>query len=165
MNRIWQWAWDRFGPKYLWVLWLSACAASLPVFLVWAWIVLTFENSSRYGEASIVTVAVVLVMTAGNVFPVRRRFRGAEQWAAGHRVDRAKALEDSYIWTRQTDVRGIVWLPAMVTVLLIAVAAIAGADGPRLVQYGILGAAAGISTTLIGVHNFGEGALRPVRAS
>lgn len=36
---------------------------------------------------------------------------------------------------------------------------------PRLVQYGIVGVVAGITTALIGVHNFGEGAVRPVRAA
>jgi class 3 adenylate cyclase len=45
------------------------------------------------------------------------------------------------------------------------VGVIAGAAAPRLVQYGVLGFAAGISTAMIGVHNFGEGALRPVRAA
>src|SRR6478752_1133209 len=130
MDRFWQWAWDRYGPRYLWAMWLTASAAALPVFLVWAWIVLALENSSRYAGAAIVTVAVVLIMIAGNVFPYGRRFRGAEQWAAGDQVDRAKALEDTYVWTRQTHVWGAAWLPASVIVLLIAVAAVAGADGP-----------------------------------
>jgi len=56
-------------------------------------------------------------------------------------------------------------VPASVVVLITVIAAIAGAGVSRLVQYGVLGVAAGISTALIGVHNMGEGALRPVRAA
>jgi HAMP domain-containing protein len=49
---------------------------------------------------------------------------------------------------------------------LIGVGVIAGASGSRLVQYGIMGAAAaGIGMTLIGTHTFVQGALRPARAA
>jgi adenylate cyclase len=165
MDHIWQWAWDRYGPRYSWVIWISAFASALPVYLFWSWIVLAFEKSSRYGEASVVALAVVLVMSLLSVFPGKRQFRRAEQWASGHEIDRVKALEGTYAWTRTTDVRGMALLPASVVVLLTGVGVIAGAGGSRLLQYGILGVAAGISTALIGVHNFGEGALRPVRAA
>jgi adenylate cyclase len=165
MDRIWQWAWDRYGPRYAWVIWISAFASALPVYLVWSWIVLAFEKSSRYGEASVVAVAVVLVMSLLSVFSGKRQFRRAERWASGHEVDRVKALEGTYAWTRTTDVGGMVLLPASVVVLLTVVGVIAGAGGSRLVQYGVLGVAAGISTALIGVHSFGEGILRPVRAA
>ncbi len=147
------------------MIWISAFASALPVYLVWSWIVLAFEKSSRYGEASVVAVAVVLVMSLLSVFSGKRQFRRAEQWASGHEVDRVKALEDTYAWTRTTDVGGMVLLPASVVVLLTVVGVIAGAGGSRLVQYGVLGVAAGISTALIGVHSFGEGILRPVRAA
>jgi len=165
MDRIWQWAWDRHAPRYLWVVWLSASAASLPVFLAWAWIVLSFENSSRYWAAFIVAVAVVLVMTALGTLPGRRWFRGVDRWLSGQEIDRAKALEDTYVWTRRTDVRSIVYVPVSMVVLLTAAAAVTGAGGSRLIEYGILGIAAGVSTVLIGVHSSGEGALRPVRAA
>jgi class 3 adenylate cyclase len=165
MDRFWQWAWDRHSPRYLWVIWLSASASALPVYLAWGYIVLACEKSTRYGLVSAVAVIVVLVMTAAGTFPGRWRFRGVEQWVAGHRVDRAEALEDTYIWTRANGARGIVLVPTSLVVLLIAAGVVAGADGPRLVQYGILGVAAGMSTALIGVHNSGEGALRPVRAA
>ncbi|AKK29659.1 adenylate/guanylate cyclase domain-containing protein [Mycobacterium sp. EPa45] len=165
MDRFWQWAWDRHAPRYLWVVWLSASAASLPVYLAWAWIVLSVENSSRYGVAAMVAVVVALVMAAGGTFPSRWRFRGVDRWLSGQEIDRAKALEDTFIWTRTTDARSIVYVPVSMVVLLIVVGVIAGADGSRLIEYGILGVAAGISTALIGVHNSGEGALRPVRAA
>lgn len=71
MDRFWQWAWDRHAPRYLWVIWLTAFASALPVYLAWAWIVLSFEKSSRYCAAFIVAAAVALVMTAGGAhFPV-----------------------------------------------------------------------------------------------
>lgn len=165
MDRFWQWAWDRYGSRYVWVITLVAFVSGLPVFLLWSWIVLAAENSSRYGAALIVAVVVGLAMAFFTNLPGRQHFRGAKQWAAGIEVDRAKALEDTYAWSRANTVRAMAVVPASVIVLITVVAAIAGAGASRLVQYGILGVAAGVSTALIGVHNIGEGALRPVRAA
>ena len=165
MDRIWQWAWDKYAPRYSWALLIGAFASTLPVFLIWSWTVVAFERSSHYVEASCLAVAVTLVMALVSVFPGRGRMRLAQQWAAGREVDRAKALEDTYAWVRKGDVRGLWLVPASVVVLLMVVGVIAGVDGSRLVQYGIVGAAAGITTALIGLHNFGEGAMRPARAA
>jgi adenylate cyclase len=165
MDRIWQWAWDRYGPRYSWALLIGSFASALPVFLVWSWIVVAFEKSGHYVEASFFAGVVTLVMACVTVLPGSRRVRLAQQWAAGHAVDRAKALEDTYAWVRNGDVRGLWLVPASVVLLLTGVGVIAGAGGSRLVQYGIVGAAAGITTALIGVHNFGEGAMRPARAT
>jgi class 3 adenylate cyclase len=165
MDRIWQWTWDRYGSTYSRALFVGAFVSTLPVFLIWSWIVLAFEQSSHYAEASFLAVAAALVMVLASVFPGRRRMRLAQQWAAGREVDRVKALEDTYAWVRGGDVRGLWSVPASLVVLLIVVGLVAGAGGSRLVQYGIVGLAAGITTALIGVHNFGEGAMRPARAA
>ena len=165
MDRFWQWAWDRYGSRYVWVITIAAFASALPVYLIWSWIVLAVEKSSRYGAAFVVAVVVVLGMSLLTNLPGRHHFRRAKQWAAGHEVDRAKALEDTYSWSRANAVRAMAVVPASVVVLITVIAAIAGAGASRLVQYGVLGFAAGISTALIGVHNMGEGALRPVRAA
>ncbi|MFN8033928.1 MAG: adenylate/guanylate cyclase domain-containing protein [Mycobacterium sp.] len=165
MDRIWQWAWDRYGPGYAWVVTIVAFTSGLPVFLIWSWIVLTEENSSRYGPAFGVAVVAGLGMSLLSGLLGRRHFRLAERWAAGDEVDRAKALEETYAWSRANAVRAMAVVPASVLVLITVVAAIAGTDLSRLAQYGILGVAVGISTALIGVHNIGEGALRPVRAA
>ena len=165
MDRFWQWAWDRYGPRYLWVLTMSAFASALPVYLIWAWIVLAVEKSGRYGAASVVAVIITLGMSLVNSLPGSRHFRRAERWAAGHEVDRATALEDTYAWTRANDVRAMAVVPTSVVALFTVVAAVAGAGASRLVQYGVLGVSAGISLALIGRHNFAEAALRPVRAA
>ncbi len=165
MDRFWQWAWDRHAPRYLWVIWLTAFASALPVYLAWAWIVLSFEKSSRYWAAFGVAVAVVLMMAAVGTLPGRRWFRDLDRWLSGRPIDRSRVLEDTYVWTRRTDIQSLVYVPVSMVVLLPAVAAVTGADGPRLMEYGILGIAAGVSTVLIGVHSSGEGALRPVRAA
>ncbi len=144
---------------------IVAFISGLPVFLIWSWIVLAVEKSSRYGSAFVVAVVAGLGMALLTNLAGSHRFRGARQWAAGAKVDRAKALEETYVWSRSNAVRAMVIVPASVVVLITVVAAIAGAGASRLVQYGALGVAAGISTALIGVHNMGEGALRPVRAA
>jgi adenylate cyclase len=98
MDRIWQWAWDRYGARYFWALLTGAFASALPVFLVWSWIVLAFEKSTHYVEASLLAVAVTLVMAFVSVLPGSGRLRLAQHCAAGREVDREKALEDTYGW-------------------------------------------------------------------
>jgi adenylate cyclase len=166
MDRIWQWAWDRYGARYLWVIWVGVFASTLPPYLLWSFLVVVFEKSTHYVEAAVVTGAAVVVMSLVVVVPESRRFRLAQRWAAGDEVDREAALEDTYTWTRATGVRALWFFPMWAALLLIVVGVIAGASVSRLVQYGIVGAAAaGIGMALIGTHSFGEGALRPARAA
>jgi adenylate cyclase len=164
MDRIWQWAWDRYGARYLWAIWVVAFASSLAVYLVWSFLVVTFEKSSHYVEAAVVTGVAVVVMSLVVVLPGSRRFRLAQRWAVGDEVDREAALKDTYTWTRAAGVRGLWFFPVWAALLLIVVGVIAGASGSRLVQYGIVGAAAGFATALSGMHAFVQGALRPPRA-
>jgi adenylate cyclase len=86
-----------------------------------------------------------------------------DRWAAGRVVDRARALEATYAWNRQAVVRTVgaaaVWIP----VLLVVVGAISRTTGPRLVQYGILGAVLGSVSCLIMIHSFVEAQARPAR--
>jgi len=166
MDRIWQWAWDRYGARYSWAIWVVAFASTLPSYLLWSFVVVAFEKSSHYVEAAVVTGAAVVVMASVTVLPGSRRFRLAQRWAAGDEVDRAEALQDTYTWSRAVGVRALSFFPAWAALLFIVVGVIAGASGSRLVQYGIVGAiAAGVGMVLIGTHTFGEGALRPARAA
>jgi adenylate cyclase len=165
MDRIWQWAWDRYGARYLW----AYCAIGFPfllqIYLVTSLSVVAFEGSGQYVEAAAVTVVAVLVLLYVIVLPGVGRIRLAEQWAAGHEVDRAEALEATYTWARGVAVRAVAVNAVWAALLLVVVGAIAGATGSRLVQYGILGAAVGTATQLISVHSFQEAALRPVRVA
>ncbi|KUI23304.1 cyclase [Mycobacterium sp. GA-1285] len=165
MDHIWQWTWDRYGPRYSWATSVLTFASSLPPYLFWSFVVVAFEKSSHYVEVTVVACVAVLVLALVMVLP-GSRFRLAQRWAAGDEVDREAALKDTYAWTRATGVRALWFFPVWAALLLIVVAVIAGASGWRLVQYGIVGAvAAGIGTVLIGTHTFGEGAMRPARAA
>ena len=165
MDRIWQWAWDRYGARYSW----AYCAIGFPfllqIYLVTSLSVVAFEGSGQYVEAAAVTVVAVLVLLYVIVLPGVGRIRLAEQWAAGHEVDRAEALEATYTWARGVAVRAVAVNAVWAALLLVVVGAIAGATGSRLVQYGILGAAVGTATQLIAVHSFQEAALRPARVA
>jgi adenylate cyclase len=166
MDRIWQWAWDRYGARYPLAIWVVTFASSLPPYLLWSLVVVAFEKSSHYVEAAVVTAAAVVVLASVMVLPSSRRFRLARRWAAGDEVDREAALEDTYTWTRTVGVRSFVFFPVWAALLLIVVGAIAGASRSRLVQYGIVGVvAAGIGMAFIGTHTFGQGAMRPARAA
>jgi adenylate cyclase len=164
MDRIWQWTWDRYGARYSWAMYAVTSLAVLPVWLLSAFLVVAFEESDRYAEAAAVTVPVVVVMAYVSILPGARRNRLVEQWAAGREeVDRARALEATYAWTREAVVRsagaGAVWI----ALLLVVVGAIAGATGSRLVQYGIVGAALGGVSSLVVLHSFMEASTRPAR--
>jgi class 3 adenylate cyclase len=138
---------------------------SLPVYLGWSFGIVAVEKSGHYAQAAAVTVVAVLVLNCLAALTDRRRFLPAEQWAAGHDVDRATALEATYTFTRHA-IRRSLWINAVwFALLLVIVGAIAGASGSRLVQYAILGVAVGTSLQLISLHSLLEAAMRPARVA
>ena len=163
MDRIWQWAWDRYGARYSWVICATAFPAFVQLYLTLTFVIVAYEESSRYVEAAAVSVVAALGLTIVMVLSVRRPFRLAEQWAAGHEVNRATALEHTYTWARGAVTRSVVGNAVWAAMLAVVVGAIAGATGSRLVQYAILGGAIGAANLLIAVHSTMEAALRPAR--
>jgi len=140
-------------------------AIMLPIYLAVSVVVVAFEESDRYVEAIACTVASVPVLVYVSILPGLGRVRLAERWAASHKVDRAPALEATYSWARSLVVRTLTVNAVWAALALIVVAAIAGATGPRLVQYAILGVVLGPAIVVIGVHSGFEAALRPVRSA
>ena len=163
MDRIWQWAWDRYGARYSWVI----CAVSFPlllqIYLVLAFIVVGYQKSTHYVEAAVVTVVALPVLIYVVFLPGLGWSRLAEHWAAGHEVDRARALEATYTYARRAAIRWVTVGAVWNALLLVVVGEIAGASGSRLVQYGVLGAVTGAALWLISVHSLVEGIMRPVR--
>ena len=165
MDRILQWAWDRFATRYFWALCGLMFPIALPVYLAWSLTIVAFENSDRYGEAAVFTVVALLLRTYVLVLPNAKGLRPIVQWAADRAADPMNALSATYAYARRGIARAfgsdIVWT----ALFMVVVGAIAGATGPRLIQYGILGVAIGIATMLISVHSFVEGVFRPPRAA
>jgi adenylate cyclase len=95
MDRIWQWAWDRYGARYSWAM----CAVFYPMLLlVWlfpAFFIVAFEKSDRFMDAVAVTVVAVPVLVYLYLLPGVGRINLAERWAAADEVDRATALADT----------------------------------------------------------------------
>src|SRR5689334_16368712 len=165
MDRIWQWAWDRYGARYSWAICAVVFVGMLPIYLLLAFLVVAMQKSTHFVEAAVVTGVAVVLNTYVVVLPGSRLFHPAQQWAAGREIDRGKALQATYTWTRAVGVRALWFLPVWTAALLAVVAAVSGASASRLVQYAILGAATGIAMALIGVHTSVQGALRPARAA
>jgi class 3 adenylate cyclase len=165
MDRIWQWAWDRYGARYSWAIYAISVSAVVSVFLVLSFLIVAFERSDGYVEAAAVTVGTVLVMVYVNVLPGLGVSRLVERWAAGLEVDRVGALEATYAFTRMAGARWVAADAFLVALQFFLVGGIAGATGSRLVQYAILGAAFGVSVVLIAVHSFPEAAMRPARVA
>ena len=165
MDRIWQWAWDRYGPRYSWALSAIMFALLLPAYLMLSFIVVAFEKSDRYVEAAAATTVALPLLAYLYFLPGLGRLHLVEQWAAGRDVDRADALDATYATARGAVARGlggnVIWL----AMLFVVVGATAGATGWRLVEYGILGACFAAAAQLIGLHSFVEGALRPARVA
>ncbi len=165
MDRIFQWVWDRYGPRYSWAICVPVYLAGLSVYLAYPLLIVAFEGSDRYVEAAVILLAAMLVRVYLMVLPGSKPLRLIEKWAAGQKGDPMEALGATFAYGRRTTARvlatDVVWAPCVG----LLVAAIAGATEWRLVQYGILGATYGAATGVIGVHSFSEGSLRPVRAA
>jgi adenylate cyclase len=165
MDRLWQWVWDRYGPRYSWALYAFMVPLALPVYLLWSFLIVAVEESSHYVEAAAVTMVAVPVLAYVVLLPGLGRSRLVEQWAAGHEVDRARALDATYSWTRGAVARAVAFNAVWAGLFSVVVGAIAGASGSRLVQYGILGAVFGTTVQLGAVHSLAEAAVRPARAA
>ncbi len=165
MDRIWQWAWDRYGTRYRFVLYAAGFPVTLAVYLPLTLSIATFEKSGHYLEAVIVTAGGALVLGYLMASPTHRQMRLAQQWAAGHEVDRATALEGTYSAARRSSSL-MAWSTGVwIAVVSVAVGAIAGATGLRLVQYAVLGGLYATGVDLIAYHNIVEAMLRPVRVA
>src|SRR5581483_4180541 len=68
-------------------------------------------------------------------------------------------------WARRTVVRWAVVNSVWAGALSVTVGVIAGANGPRLAQYFVMGAVFGGAVQLIGAHTLTEAPMRPVRVS
>ena len=163
MDRMLQWVWDRYGARYSWAVYAFGIPVSLPPYLFWAFLIVAVEKSGDYLEAAAVTVVAVPVLAYLNMQPGLGSSRLVDRWAAGREVDAAKALGATYAWTRGAVARVVGYNGICVGLLSVVVAAMAGATGSRLVEYGILGALVGTAIGLNAVHGLVEGAVRPAR--
>ena len=119
MDRIWQWAWDRHGPRYSWTVTAVSYFAVLPVWLGSTLLVVAFEESDRYVEAAAATLGIVMLLYA-SVLPGLGSSRVVEGWAAGREVDRSRAMAATYTWVRGLVAR-VVGATAVFSALLFAV--------------------------------------------
>src|ERR1700759_460482 len=165
MDRLWQWAWDRYKSRYSWACWLLTLPFALPVYLAWTLGIVAFERSARYAEAAAVTVVAVPAYLYALAVPGGRDTRIIERWAAGEDVDRGSALRATYSYGRKLITRGVVVTFVLIAALFVGIGTIAGASGSRLIQYAIMGAIAGTAGQLIAVHSYVESTLRPARAA
>jgi class 3 adenylate cyclase len=121
------------------------------------------EHSSRYWAAAGAAGVAVLVLAYTFVVPGHGVWRHTEQWAAGGDLDRARALEATYAWSRGAIARSLAIVASCGAVVSVGVGLIAGATGLRLAQYAVCGAVVGVGSHLIGVHTVAEAPMRPVR--
>lgn len=165
MDRVWQWAWDRYRARYSWACWALTFALAGPVYVAWTMGVVAFEKSDRYLEAAAVTAVAVAGFLYAVVRPGSSDARLIERWAAGDDVDRALALRVTYDYGRKLIGRSMTVTVVSVAALFAVVGVIAGASGSRLIQYSIMGAIAAAAGQVITVHSYVEATLRPARAA
>jgi class 3 adenylate cyclase len=138
---------------------------SLPIYFFWSFLIVAVEKSGHYVQAAAVAVGAALVLQCVMALADRRRLRPLEQWAAGHEVDRARALEATYAYARRAVPRSLWGSAVWFALLSVIVGAIAGATESRLVQYAILGAVVAAAVQLTSVHSLLEAAVRPARVA
>ncbi|WNG94366.1 adenylate/guanylate cyclase domain-containing protein [Mycobacterium sp. ITM-2016-00318] len=165
MERIWQWAWDRCGPRYSWAFLAISLVVLLPTYLLSSCFVVAVEGSTRYLEAGAITLVATVVLVHVMILPGVGSGRVVERWAAGEAVDDATALDATYTWVRGVVARSVIAGFVGAGLLAAVVGVTAGGTGWRMIQYAILGAAVGTAVALIGVHSFAEAALRSSRAA
>ena len=162
MDRIWQWAWNRYAPRYIWAIYALAFPVVLPVYLFMTLPIVAFEKSGRYVEIAMITAAALVALELIMIVP-DRRLNLVQRWAEGRRVERAAALEATYSYARSQTFRTLCCTWAWAAVLCIVVGAITGATGVRLLQYAVIGALFGTGVQLIAFHNIVEAGWRPAR--
>lgn len=160
MDRIWQWAWDRYSARYSWAVFVVGLPLILTTFLFWSSLIMAVQGGDRYVEAAAVAAPASWYVT---VLPGIGRGRLVERWAAGREVDRASALDATYAWTRGSVVRAVVFNAVWTALMSIVVGVIAGATGSPLVQYALLGTLVGMAVQATGVHSIAEAGARPAR--
>jgi adenylate cyclase len=165
MDRFWQWVWDRCGPRYSWALCAIAMPLTMPVYLLWSFLIVAVEKSGDYGDAAAVTIVAAAVLQWAAILLGLGERRVVERWAAGQEVDRAKALAATYAWSRKVGVRVVMVNAALCGVLSAVVGAIVGVTGSQLVQYVVLGVVVGTALGLIPVHTLAQRAVRPARVA
>jgi class 3 adenylate cyclase len=165
MDRIWQWAWERYAERYSWAVSPILAGLSLPHYLLMSWVIVAFEGSDRYAESAAITAVAMLALAGVAILPGMGPLRLVERWAAGRDVDRATALDATYICARRLIVRLVAAGAVGGGGLAVVVGAVAGASGPRLLQYAILGAAFGGAFVLPAMHGTVEAVLRPGRVA
>jgi class 3 adenylate cyclase len=163
MDRVWQWAWDRFGPRYSWAAFALAYVITVPMWLATAVVVAEFESSDRYVQASATAAAILVVVMYLIMLPGHAQWHLIEQTAAGALVDPFEALKSTYQLVRSTTVRAASAAAIGGGVACALVGLIAGAGPSRLIQYGIIGASTLTSVLVIALHQFPESFIRPAR--
>jgi adenylate cyclase len=165
MDHIWQWAWDRYGPRYSWAMCAIIALPSALIYLLPVVLVVALERSSHYVEAVALTIVTLPAAMCVAVLPGLGPARLVEQWAAGGEIDPSTALAAAYTWVRGALVRTVAVNAVWAAAIFAVVGAIVGAPGSRLIQYSVLGAAFVASVPLIGLHGIVESSMRPVRVA
>jgi adenylate cyclase len=165
MDRIWQWAWDRYAARYTWVCFVGGYLISLPIYLLVSFPIVAFEKSDHYAEAAALTTVAVFALVFLIQLPGHRWLRLVEQWAAGRTIDPATALKATYWYGRRAASRAVWTTGVWAAGLSVVVGMVAGATPSRLVQYGLLGVVFGAGVQLIAIHSVFESALRPARVA
>ena len=165
MDRVWQWAWDRHGPRYSWVVYALSYVVILPIWVMPPLIIVEFEESNRFLVAAAIAAATTLVTAYVVVQPGSKGWRPMERWAVGDPIDRLVALESTYIFARTSIVRSVVANASAGGLMCLAVGAVAGASTSRLIQYAIIGTTLLTAVQVIAIHPFVEAFLRPARVA
>lgn len=167
MDRVWQWAWDRHGPRWVWVIVAVTFPILLPIYGLMSLLVAVTEDSHRYLATTALTLAaaVTTLVLAIGLPPIAVKLRPVRQWALGDPVDPSVALASTYDFARGAIVTTVIAGSLSPSMMQMGAALLAGAEARRVAEWAACGALTGLSVQLISVHGYFEASLRPARVA
>jgi class 3 adenylate cyclase len=163
MDRVWQWAWNRHGTRYSWVVFAISFTVNLPVTALLAFVIAGFADSGRFYSTAAVAVVTTSVAMYVAARPGSEVWSLLEGWAAGDLVDRRDALQATYTLARTSVVRAFTVTTMAGAMMCVVVGVLAGESRWSLVQFAAIGVVYSLAVQMIAIHSFVEASLRPVR--
>jgi ABC-type Fe3+/spermidine/putrescine transport system ATPase subunit len=113
MDRVWQWAWDRYGPRYTWAVYLLSLPLLLPIWLVVSFYIVAFEKSDHYlstrpeflvADEAVSSLDVSAAAEILNLIIARREALGFTALFVTHNLSVAKVVADRVAIMRKGEI-------------------------------------------------------------
>ena len=163
MERLWQWAWDRHGPRFSWAAFIITALLFAFIYGFAASLFVGYERSSAYPVGISIGIVGGILVGFAHIRPGSANWLAIERFAAGGSTDAMAALTSTYALTRELIARTFVNSVVLGAATGGAVALTVGASPVRAAEHAVLAGAALAAVNASGVHFYLEAMIRPAR--